>query len=147
MDKTTKRSILLKIIFWEYPRGSWQYDLMVIAILAFTLLSPREWFRDQPRSIHPNDIIMLPAEGELNVFWLEPELLADTPAEQRQQRAAELLRQRTGHPQNILRLEPIFNAENELRGYMAFAKPLKKSSHRTLRKESSAEKSTPTKLR
>jgi hypothetical protein len=37
-------------IFWSYERGSWPYDVMVLAILAFVLLTPRGWFRDQPRS-------------------------------------------------------------------------------------------------
>jgi hypothetical protein len=35
-------------IFWAYERGSWQYDVIVIAILAFIFLSPRAWFNDRP---------------------------------------------------------------------------------------------------
>jgi len=35
-------------VFWAYQRGTWQYDLMVIAILAFIFLSPRTWFDDRP---------------------------------------------------------------------------------------------------
>jgi hypothetical protein len=35
-------------IFWAYERGSWQYDVIVIAILAFIFLSPRSWFNDRP---------------------------------------------------------------------------------------------------
>jgi hypothetical protein len=34
-------------IFWSYERGSWPYDVMVIAIVIFVLLSPRHWFHDQ----------------------------------------------------------------------------------------------------
>lgn len=37
-------------IFWSYERGSWPYDVMVLAILAFVLLTPRSWFHDQPQS-------------------------------------------------------------------------------------------------
>jgi hypothetical protein len=35
-------------LFWAYERGTLQYDLMVIAILAFIFLSPRSWFNDRP---------------------------------------------------------------------------------------------------
>ncbi len=44
---------LKKILFWTYPRGCWQYDLAVAAILAFIFLTPRSVFdgsafKDQP---------------------------------------------------------------------------------------------------
>jgi len=40
--------IFSRIFFWSYERGSWQYDLAVIAILIFVLLTPSRWFNDQP---------------------------------------------------------------------------------------------------
>jgi hypothetical protein len=39
---------LVRTIFWSYERMSWPYDLMVIAIVAFVLLTPRSWFHDRP---------------------------------------------------------------------------------------------------
>ena len=39
--------MLKRFILWDYPRASWQYDVMVGIILAFIFLTPREWFRDQ----------------------------------------------------------------------------------------------------
>jgi len=38
-------------IFWSYERGSWPYDLVVIAIVIFVLLSPRRWFHDQSQAV------------------------------------------------------------------------------------------------
>jgi hypothetical protein len=35
-------------VFWSFERGSWPYDLLVIGIVAFVLLSPRDWFNDRP---------------------------------------------------------------------------------------------------
>ena len=32
---------LLRSIFWSYERGSWQYDVICAAILAFIFLTPR----------------------------------------------------------------------------------------------------------
>jgi hypothetical protein len=42
------RLVVVRSIFWSYERGSWQYDVIVIAILAFIFLSPRSWFNDRP---------------------------------------------------------------------------------------------------
>ena len=39
---------VLHTVYWAYERGTWQYDLMVLAILAFIFLSPRTWFNDRP---------------------------------------------------------------------------------------------------
>ena len=41
---------LVHTIFWSYERGSWPYDLMVIGIIIFVLLTPGRWFHDQPQS-------------------------------------------------------------------------------------------------
>ncbi len=40
--------VISRSIFWAYERGSWQYDVIVVAILAFIFLSPRIWFNDRP---------------------------------------------------------------------------------------------------
>jgi hypothetical protein len=40
--------VITRSIFWAYERGTWQYDLIVIAILAFIFFSPRAWFNDRP---------------------------------------------------------------------------------------------------
>lgn len=112
-----------RFIFWEYPRGCWQYDVMVALILAFIFLSPRSWFRDQPRIARASDIVMLPAEQGANVFWMEPDLLAGVEENERLAVAAEMVKQRTGRNQNVLRVETVTGAEGELRGYMVFAKP------------------------
>ena len=33
-------------LFWTFDRTTWQYDLMVIAILAFVWLTPPGWLGD-----------------------------------------------------------------------------------------------------
>jgi hypothetical protein len=37
-------------IFWSHERGSWPYDLMVVIIVLFVLITPRRWFHDQPEN-------------------------------------------------------------------------------------------------
>jgi hypothetical protein len=41
----------IRTLFWSYERGSWPYDVMVVVIVLFVLLTPRGWFHDQPRSM------------------------------------------------------------------------------------------------
>ena len=35
-----------RTLYWTYERATWQYDLMVIAILAFVWLTPPSWIGD-----------------------------------------------------------------------------------------------------
>jgi len=109
---------LKRFILWDYPRAGWQYDVIVAVILAFIFLTPRDWFRDQPKA---SSIVMLPTHdgGGAGVFWIEPELLAGIPEAERTSRAQVLLRNKTGKKSTIARLDPIFDAEQEIKGYMA----------------------------
>ena len=38
----------VRTIFWSYERGTWPYDVAVVLIVIFVLLSPRGWFHDRP---------------------------------------------------------------------------------------------------
>ncbi|MSV27746.1 MAG: hypothetical protein EXQ52_03250 [Bryobacterales bacterium] len=112
-----------RFIFWDFARGSWQYDVIVAVILGFLFLTPRDWFLDQPRISKASDIAMLPAEHGSNVFWIEPELLAETPEPQQLSKISEMLKSRTGKAQVVTRVEKIFDSEKEVKGYMAFTRP------------------------
>jgi len=109
-----------RFLFWDYPRASWQYDVMVAIILAFIFLTPREFFRDQPKAA---SVVMLPAEQGGGLFWIEPQLLSGVAPTELQSRAAVLLNARYKTHNNVTRVEPIFDSEQEIKGYMAFTKP------------------------
>jgi hypothetical protein len=109
-----------RFLFWDYPRAGWQYDVMVGLILAFIFLTPRDWFRDQPKA---SNVVMLPSESGASVYWMEPDQLSDVPDAERIDKAAALLKARKGVRQKIVRLEPIFDSEKDIRGYMAFTTP------------------------
>jgi hypothetical protein len=116
--------MLKRFILWEFPRASWQYDVMVGIILAFIFLTPRDWFRDQPRIPQASTIAMLPSEHGSSVYWVDPQLLAGTPDAQRQAKVTEILRNRTGNRRlEIAQVQPVSDSENEILGYMAFARP------------------------
>jgi hypothetical protein len=115
---------LKRFVLWDYPRASWQYDVMVAIILVFIFATPREWFRDQARMPRASNIAVLPAEHGSNMYWIDPELLSRIPEDRRMARLAAILKARTGKSQTVLRVQPIYDdSENELKGYMAFTKP------------------------
>src|ERR1035437_5832818 len=75
--------MLKRFILWDVPRASWQYDVIVAAILAFIFLTPRDWFRDQPRIPHASSIGLLASEKGMSVFFVDAQLLAGTAANNR----------------------------------------------------------------
>lgn len=105
-----------RFLLWDYPRASWQYDVMVALILAFIFLTPRTFFRDQRRV---SSIVELPS-GKGRSFMVEPGLLQSVPDAERKARVEALLRSRFGKVSPVERLEPILNPEQELTGYMVF---------------------------
>jgi len=108
---------LRRLLFWDFPRTSWQWDIIVTLILAFIFLTPREVFRDQPRAAN---IQMLPSQQG---FLIEPKLLANVPKANQLQKASEMVNQRYKHT-TITHVEPVFDeGEGEIIGYIAYTKP------------------------
>jgi len=81
--------LLLRTVFWSYDRGTWPYDLMVLAIVLFVLLSPRViHYNDGPQVGPPPaaaQVTLLDAEaaGGARLYRVDARLLASpvrTPA-------------------------------------------------------------------
>jgi hypothetical protein len=50
-------SVLRKLIFWNYARNTWQWDVLCVVILIFIFLTPKSWFENSERrrsSMHQN---------------------------------------------------------------------------------------------
>jgi len=57
-------STLRKIVFWNYPRTSWQWDVLCVLILVFIFLTPKSWFANisyTPQAAYT--IVVLEAEA------------------------------------------------------------------------------------
>ena len=106
---------LKRFIFWDYPRGSWQYDVMVGLILAFIFLTPKSLFRDQPK---PTSVSIL----RNNNFLVDPQVLSGVPENEWVHRAAAAVNAKYKNRAVITAVEPIYNDEQELQGYMAYTK-------------------------
>ena len=71
--------ILSRTFFWSYERGTWQYDVAVILILVFVLLTPRNWFRDKPASgapVSPGQVQLISREGNRLTYRVDVRILA-----------------------------------------------------------------------
>ncbi len=115
--------MLKRFILWDYARASWQYDVMVGIILAFIFLTPRDWFRDQPRVPRASSIVRTKENGG-TVLFVDSEVLAGVPEARRLTRLKEFLKTQPSTASiNVTRVEPILDSEGELQGYMAFVRP------------------------
>jgi hypothetical protein len=82
------KRILSKTLFWSYERGTWQYDVAVVLILIFVLLTPRGWFRDQPQVGMPAasdqvQLVLFSDHGHRQEYRVDARVLApreQTPA-------------------------------------------------------------------
>jgi hypothetical protein len=109
-----------RFIFWDFGRGSWQYDVMVALILCFIFLTPRAVFQDKPRAA---SVSILPGEEGMGLFWIAPELLDGVPLENQIEKASVLVNSHFKTRQTIMRVEPILDEEKDVTGYMAYARP------------------------
>jgi hypothetical protein len=79
-------TILKRTFLWTYERGTWQYDVAVVVILIFVLLTPRSWFHDLPQvglPDTPGQVKMLSEDGHRQVYRVDARVLAPpekTPA-------------------------------------------------------------------
>jgi len=85
---------LKKTLFWSYDRGSWQYDVMCVLILAFIFLAPNSMFiqRASTPKTGPPLVIKRVELGQIEPGNLERELSIR-------------LEQKYGHDAKIARIE------------------------------------------
>jgi hypothetical protein len=82
------KTILARIFFWSYERGTWQYDIAVVLILIFVLLTPRAFFRDEPQIGLPAgsdqvQLVLFSDDGHRQEYRVDARVLAppeQTPA-------------------------------------------------------------------
>ena len=106
------------MVFWDFPRASWQYDLVVALILVCIFAIPREWFKDQPRT---SSVVFLSSLHSGNQVFIPNDLLENVPEPQLTTAAAGVIKQRTGRSLRVDKVEPIRDeTEHEIKGYIAY---------------------------
>jgi hypothetical protein len=109
-------------VFWAYQRGTWQYDLMVLAILAFIFLSPRNWFNDRPTleltALRHQQGFVEMGHGKQGWRYLVDARLVESLAAARPEDAIQIILSRQLHqPFTVLSIVPIIDKNKVVLGY------------------------------
>ncbi|MEI9811162.1 MAG: hypothetical protein WDO18_00160 [Acidobacteriota bacterium] len=104
---------LARILFIDFRRTSWQWDVAVALIVLFIFATPREIFNDQPKAA---SIVMLPAN---HGYLLEAGLLDGISSDQRASAATQLVQKRFKTKAVIHHVEAVVD-EGAVTSYMAF---------------------------
>jgi hypothetical protein len=63
-----------KIVFWNYPRTSWQWDVLCVLILIFIFLTPKTWFANTAyQRSHPRTVVIKVVGGKPDKIEAERE--------------------------------------------------------------------------
>ena len=98
-------STLKKILFWSYERGSWQYDVMCVVILAFIFFVP---IRTSNSSVSPAMIVRADEMNTLDRVNVEREIQIR-------------LRQKYGSAASISRIEEVEDGSGQT-NYVVYKK-------------------------
>jgi len=108
-------STLKKILFWSYDRGTWQYDIMCVLILAFIFFGPNDVFHDhRPAKTTPIWV----SRGTL----IEADPRAADPASDANDLLAQYLARQFGNTVAIARIERVVDDSGNVTGYDVWEK-------------------------
>jgi hypothetical protein len=109
-------------VLWAYERGTWQYDLIVLAILAFIFLSPRNWFNDRPTLEltdlrHQQGFVEM-GHGKQGWRYLVDARLVESFAATKPEDAIQIILSRQLHqPFTVVAIVPIIDKNKVVLGY------------------------------
>ena len=101
---------LKKILFWSYDRGTWQYDIMCVLILAFVFFAPNASFRNREAaagSQSPGQSVFIPNHE-----------FASTGSSSLEQEIARHLSEKYGYEVTVSSIEPMLDSRGNIRGYL-----------------------------
>lgn len=104
------RDILRKVVFWNYERNTWQWDVLCVLILVFIFLTPKSWFQNGERRgswAHQNPAVSTVLVG--------PELVDNTKD---RSQLEQLVRTSTKRPEaQIVEVRAVVDKDGKTRGY------------------------------
>lgn len=114
--------VLKRSIFWSYERGSWQYDIICLLILAFIFITPSSWFHDRPQLQlsdlrHVQGIVEVSHTDRLWVYQLDARLVDSLGELPPRKAVQELLLQRVKPPFAVKSVSPILGKGDVILGY------------------------------
>jgi len=114
--------VAARSVFWVYERGSWQYDIIVVVILAFIFLTPRPVFNDRP-TLQLSDLRHFQGViegGRAKDGWhylVDSRLVESMGANKPEDAVHQILQRHLHKPFVIKSLEPTRDRNNVVLGY------------------------------
>jgi hypothetical protein len=101
-----------RFLLWSFERGSVQYDVICVVILAFIFIMPPAFFDDRPDThTHLNDqAIRQTRDDDGKLVWTVPDVKTE-------QDAVERLKAALGEAVIVSRTEPVYDTEGALVAY------------------------------
>jgi hypothetical protein len=114
--------VIKRAIFWSYERGSWQYDVICVLILAFIFLTPTRWFHDRPRLQlsdlrHVQGIVEVSHTDQVWIYQLDARLVESLGEIPPREAVHQLLLQRVKPPFEVKSIKPILGTGDVILGY------------------------------
>lgn len=114
--------VIKKAVFWSYERGSWQYDIICVLILAIIFLTPSGWFHDRPRLQlsdlrHVQGIVEVGHTDQVWIYQLDARLVESLGAVPPREAVHQLLLQRVKPPFKIESIKPLLGTGDVILGY------------------------------
>ena len=100
-----------RFLLWSFERGSVQYDVICVVILAFIFLSPPAAFNDRP------DFMRIPEDQAIRQTSDDDGHTVFTVKVNTEQAAIDRLQTLLGKPVTISRTEPVYDTTGALVAY------------------------------
>src|SRR5213594_4087212 len=100
-----------RFLLWSFERGSVQYDVICVVILAFIFLTPQAIFNDRP------DFMRIPEDEAIRQTSDDDGHTVFTVKVNTEQAAVDCLQTMLGKPFTISRAEPVYDATGALVAY------------------------------
>ena len=104
------RNFLRKVIFWNYERNTWQWDVLCVLILVFIFLTPKSWFQNGERRgswAHQN--------ATVSTMLVGPEVVDNAKD---RSGLEQLVRTSTGRPDaKVVDVRAVVDKDGKTRGY------------------------------
>lgn len=125
---TRIKQVALRSVFWTYRRGSWQYDVIVIVILAFIFLTPRDWYNPQPTPqvtgfLKNQGIIELGRIQDNSGYIVDARLVTARAPQKPELAVREILGQRLHRPVAVKSVDEIRDKNQSVIGYTVIIQP------------------------
>jgi len=98
-----------RFLLWSFERGSVQYDVICVIILAFIFLAPRSAFKDRPKPFPDDQPIRVTSDDDGHAVY--------TVKENTEEAAVSRLKGLLGKEVTISRTQPIYDGTGALVAY------------------------------